>query len=394
MPQNRPMHRRRICIVTSTRADWGLLSPIAKALNGRDDCDVRIIATNMHLSERFGMTVNDIIADGFEPEKVNMPCEDDSPAARVKAMGICMTGMADVFQKIKPELTVILGDRYEMLAVASAAVVMHIPIVHIAGGTISEGAIDDSIRHAITKLSSIHLTETEDARKRVIAMGENPERVIDTGAIGVWNIRNIPILDRRQLSEDIDFDLSAPFAVATFHPATLDEADPGQQCHEMLSALEREDNLNLLLTYPNNDSGSSKIIAEIKDFASKHPKRVKLVKSLGMRRYLSALEYAEFSIGNSSSGIVEVASSGIPSIDIGIRQRGRLSANSVIHCGNSEAEISQAIKIARSSEFRALAAKRENPYYKPDTLQTMVDTIMSVDLSGLSAKRFYENQKE
>lgn len=386
------MKKRTVCIVSSTRADWGLLSPIAKALGMRDDCNVKVIATNMHLSERFGMTINDIVADGFKPEEVAMPCDNDDAAERVKAMGICMSGMAEAFTKIKPDVIVILGDRYEMLAVASAAVVMRIPIVHIAGGTISEGAIDDSIRHAITKLSAIHLTETEDARRRVIAMGEEPERVINTGAIGVWNIRNIELLSKTELEKSLDFNLEQPFAIATFHPATLDSDDPGEQCRAMLNALKEEKDLSVILTYPNNDSGSAAIIEEIESFAAKHPTKVKLVKSLGLKRYLSALEYAEFSIGNSSSGIVEVASSGIPSIDIGIRQRGRLAAKSVIHCGNTEKEISAAIKLARSDEFKNMAAKRENPYFKPDTLERMIDAIMNTDLAGLTTKRFYENQ--
>lgn len=385
------MNKRTVCIVSSTRADWGLLSPIAKALKGKDDCEVKVVATNMHLSERFGMTVNDIISDGFIPEKVEMPSDDDNAAERVKAMGICMSGFAEIFTKIKPDVAVILGDRYEMLAVASAAAVMRIPIVHIAGGTISEGAIDDSIRHAITKLASIHLTETEDARRRVIAMGEDPARVINTGAIGVWNIHNIELISREELGKSLGMDLEKPYTVATFHPATLDTADPGIQCREMLTALAKEEDLNIILTYPNNDSGSASIIEEIETFSANYPGKVKLVKSLGLRRYLSALEYAEFSIGNSSSGIVEVASSGIPSIDIGIRQRGRLSAKSVIHCGNSTEEISKAIKLARSPEFKNMAARRENPYFKPNTLNLMVETIMSTDLSELRTKHFYEN---
>lgn len=386
------MNKRNICIATSTRADWGLLSPLAKALAKATSCDVKIVATNMHLSERFGMTVNDIIADGFEPERVEMPCGDDSPLARVEAMSVCMAGMANAFGLAKPDLVVILGDRYEMLAVASAAAVMQIPIVHIAGGTISEGAIDDSIRHAITKLSAIHFTETEDARQRVIAMGEEPRRVLNTGAIGVWNIQNLQRMSRDDLSRELDFDLSAPFAVATFHPATLDNGSPGEQCRAMLDALLDVDGLNVIITYPNNDSGSAAIIDVIESYASAYPSRIKLVKSLGLKRYLSALEFAEFSIGNSSSGIVEVASSGIPSIDIGIRQRGRAAAKSVIHCGNSKDEISAAIRKARSTEFKNLAAKRDNPYYKPDTLSLMVDAIMSVDLDGLTSKHFYDKQ--
>lgn len=384
------MDKRIICIATGTRADWGLLSPVATALAERPDCDVRIVATNMHLSERYGMTVNEIIAAGFDPVRVPMPADDDTPLARVKAMSACMNGMADVFGEIKPDMLIILGDRYEMLAVASAAAILRIPIVHIAGGTISEGAIDDSIRHAITKLSSLHFAETEEYRHRIIAMGEQPERVINTGAIGVWNIGNIQLTDRQTLSQELNFDLDRPFVIATFHPATLDSGDPGEQCRAMLDALEQEKDLRLIITYPNNDSGSAAIIKVIEDFAVSHPDNTKLVRSLGLKRYLSALQYAEFTIGNSSSGIVEVASAGIPSIDIGIRQRGRTAAESVIHCGNSVVDIRAAIRLARSDEFRAMAAKKQNPYFKPDTLRLMTEAIMTADTDRLTLKQFYD----
>lgn len=383
-------NKRLICIVSSTRADWGLLSPLARELARRDDCEVKVIATNMHLSPRFGMTVNDIIADGFDPVRVAMECGDDSPLARVRAMSECMSSIAGVFADMKPDMAVILGDRYEMLAVASAAAVMQIPIVHIAGGTISEGAIDDSIRHAITKLSAIHLTETEEYRRRVIAMGEDPQRVFNTGAIGVWNIANIELSDRDELSRQLGFDLSKPYAVATFHPATLDDGDPAEQCRAMLDALDRHEDLRVILTYPNNDPGSAAIIDEIEAYASRRRDKVLLVKSLGLKRYLSALHYAEFSIGNSSSGIVEVASAGIPSIDIGIRQQGRAAADSVIHCGNSADEIDRAICKALSREFKELAAKKINPYFKSDTLALMTDAIVNADLASLTSKHFYD----
>lgn len=383
-------HKRKIAIISSTRADWGLLSPLARALSERDDCIVTIIATNMHLSQRFGMTVNNLIADGFNPIEVAIECDDDSAAGRIKAMSQCMTGMSEAFEKISPDIVVILGDRYEMLAVASAAVMMHIPIVHIAGGTISEGAIDDSIRHAITKLSALHLTETDEYRRRVIAMGENPSRVINTGAIGVWNINNLKLMTRDELRRELSFDLNHPYVVATFHPATLDNSDPGLRCRSMLDALDRHPELNILLTYPNNDPGSAAIIHEIENFAKNNPDRVKLVRSLGATRYLSALRYAEFSIGNSSSGIVEVASAGIPSIDIGCRQRGRAAAKSVIHCGNSTDDIDQAINLALSPDFKALAAEADNPYYKADTLQLMVESIMAANPADLRTKHFYD----
>lgn len=384
------MSKRTICIATGTRADWGLLSPVAVSLAARHDCDVIVVATNMHLSERYGMTVNEIIADGFEPIRVPMSAEGDTTLERVKAMSECMNGMAEAFNKIKPDILVILGDRYEMLAVASAAAIMKIPIVHIAGGTISEGAIDDSIRHAITKLSSLHFTETEEYRQRVIAMGEQPERVINTGAIGVWNISNMQLTDRQTLSRELNFDLGRPFVIATFHPATLDPGDPDEQCRAMLNAIEREKGLNVIITYPNNDSGSASIIKVIEEFAASHPGNTKLVRSLGLKRYLSALQYAEFTIGNSSSGIVEVASAGIPSIDIGIRQRGRTSADSVIHCGNSVDDIHAAIRLARTDEFRAMAAKKQNPYFRPDTLRLMTESIMTADIDKLAIKQFYD----
>lgn len=381
---------RRICIATSTRADWGLLSPIAKALASRDDCHVDIAATNMHLSQRFGMTVNDIIADGFEPLRVPMDADDDSDDARVKAMASCMTGFADVFAALRPDMLILLGDRYEMLAVASTAEVLRIPVVHIAGGTISEGAIDDCIRHAITKLSALHLVETEEHRRRVIAMGEMPDRVVNAGAIGVWNIMNMPLMSRERLEADLSFDLGRPFAVSTFHPATLDPCEPAARCRSMLDALDRHPDLRLIITYPNNDARSSGIIKEIERYVSLRPERAMVVKSLGVSRYLSIMQFAEFVIGNSSSGIVEAASLGIPSIDIGIRQRGRTAAPSVIHCGDSADEIDSAIRLARSPEVKVLASRRINPYYRPDTLQVMIDAIMNADPKKLILKTFHD----
>lgn len=381
---------KKVCFATGTRADWGLLSLLAKALDKRYDCQVSVVATNMHLSEKFGMTVNDIIADGFNPLRVVMDVDSDSAVGKVKAMAQCLNGFADAFAEIKPDIAVILGDRYEMLAVASAAAMMHIPIVHIAGGTISEGAVDDSIRHAITKLASLHFTETEEFRRRVIAMGENPENVINTGAIGVWNIHNLPLMHRDRLSEELVFDLSKPFAIVTFHPATLDSGDPGQRCRAMLDALDRHKDINLIITYPNSDAKSAGIIKEIEAYAAANPGRVLLKKSLGFLRYLSALQFAEFVIGNSSSGIVEVASFGIPAIDIGIRQRGRLSAESVLHCGDSTDDVDHAIEIALSADFKSFAAKKQNPYYKSNTLQLMVDAIANADLKKLKNKKFYD----
>lgn len=385
----------KIAIATGTRADWGLLTPLAHALDARDDVEVRIIATNMHLDERYGMTVNEIVAEGLTlAATVDMKVDGDGDLSRVVAMSKCLEGFGRVFDRLKPDMLVILGDRYEMLSVATAAVMMGLPIVHIAGGVVSEGAVDDSLRHAITKLASLHLTETERYRRRVIQMGEDAASVVDTGALGVWNIGNQQLLSRDELSEEIGFDFGRRSAIVTFHPATLDPADPGERCQAMLDALDRFPDLRLLITYPNNDARSSAIIDRIESYGRRNSERVKVVKSLGMRRFLSALKCVDVVIGNSSGGIVEVPSCGIPTVDIGIRQRGRDAAVSVIHCGDSADDIAGAIDKALSSEMQALARRCVNPYHKADTPSLMVDAIMDFARKKRQPKRFNDLEFE
>ena len=232
-------NKRKVCIVTGTRAEWGLLSGIAQQLRMRDDVELQIVATNMHLDPRYGHTIDDILAQGFEVDvRVPMMSDDDSTTSTVKAMAKCLDGMADALAQLTPDMIVILGDRYEMLSVASAATVMRIPIVHLHGGEISEGAIDDSIRHAITKLSSLHLTATEEYRNRVIQMGENPDRVINTGAIGVYNVAHIEPMSLDELNESLNFDITPGTLLVTYHPATLDDEDVALRCQALLDALD------------------------------------------------------------------------------------------------------------------------------------------------------------
>lgn len=386
---------RKVCIVTGTRADWGLLSPLARRLQQiPDKVQLQVIATNMHLDPAYGMTVGEIEADGITvTERVDMGIETgtDNAAARVRAMALCLQGMADAFERLLPDLLVILGDRYEMLAVASAAAVMRIPIVHISGGEISEGAIDDSIRHAITKLSALHLTATEPYRNRVIQLGENPRRVINTGAIGVYNIMHEPIMSKAELEQSIGLTITDDTLLVTYHPATLDdESSTAERCRALLTALDRFPSSPLIITYPNNDTGSRAIIDLINDYATKRPGHVCLVQSLGKKRYLSALRYVAAVVGNSSSGIVEVPSMGIPTVDIGIRQKGRICAKSVIHCGDSADEIYRAIAYALSPSGRALAASASNPYHRPDTLERMVAAIVDTPIEKLRTKTFYD----
>ena len=383
--------KRRICIATGTRADWGLLSPIAQALNKRDDVDLKIIATNMHLSEEYGSTWKEIENDGLKIDwRVKMKSDADTRKDTVLAMSECMSGMAEALAALRPDLLVILGDRYEMLATASAALILRIPIAHIAGGAISQGAYDESIRHAITKMSHIHLTETERYRKRVIQLGENPEHVIYTGAIGVYNIMHTQYISREQLERELNLTLSDRLILATFHPATLDEMPPQQQCKNLLAALDRHPDYQTIFTYPNNDSEGRIIIQLIESYRRRHPERVAVFPSLGMRRYLSMLHCATAVVGNSSSGIVEVPSIGIPTLDIGIRQMGRTAAPSVLHCGVSEEEIVDGLETVLSSSFRMIAKSAENPYYLPDTLEKMVDAIVNTPLDNIIIKPFYD----
>lgn len=384
-------HIRKIAVATGTRADWGLLSGIARALDARDDCHVDILATNMHLSERYGHTIDEIIADGFEnPVRVPIPEATDSPADAVVAMARCMEGMAAELSRLAPDMIVILGDRFEMLATATAALMLRIPIVHIAGGEISEGAVDDSIRHAISKMSALHLTATEPYRRRVIAMGEEPDRVINTGAIGVYNIMHEPLMERAKLEESVGLPLPEGSLLVTYHPATLDDGDPGEYCDALLEALDRFPESNVIITYPNNDARGRVIIERIEAYGRKHPGRVRVIPSLGKKRYLSALRCVSAVVGNSSSGIVEVPSMHIPTVDIGIRQRGRLCGKSVIHCGDTADEIADAIAFALSPEGQRQAAEAENPYAKPDTLDIMVRAIAETPIETLRSKKFYD----
>ncbi|MCM1051479.1 MAG: UDP-N-acetylglucosamine 2-epimerase [Paenibacillus sp.] len=382
---------RKIAIATGTRADWGLLSGIARTLREREDCQVTILATNMHLHERYGMTVNEIRNDGFTDVLcVAMPDTGDTPEGTVEAMSDCMSGMARELAVLKPDVIVILGDRFEMLATATAALIMRVPIVHIAGGEISEGAIDDSIRHAITKMASLHLTSTEPYRHRVIAMGEEPDRVINTGSIGVYNLMNEPLMSRDELEASIGFSLPRGSLLVTYHPATLDDGDVAEKCRMLLDALDRFPESKVLITYPNNDASGRVIIDCIEAYAARNPGRVKVIPSLGKIRYLSALRCVDAVVGNSSSGIIEVPSTGIPTVDIGIRQKGRLCSESVIHCGDTTGEIADAISLALSPEGKARAVSSANPYAKSDTLALSVEAIACTPLERLSTKKFYD----
>ena len=382
---------RKICIATGTRADWGLLSGIAKALNARNDVKLQIVATNMHLSERYGFTFREIEHDGLHIDyRVPMPADTDTPHDTVAAMSVCMRGFADAFEALRPDLLLILGDRYEMLAVASAAMIFRIPIAHIAGGTISEGAYDDSIRHSITKMSHLHLTETEECRRRVIQLGEAPERVFNTGAIGIYNILHTHFLSREELETELATPIPEKSLFVTFHPATLDVVPQNEQCANLLAALESRSDYKVFFSYPNNDTAGRIIIDMIEDYVRQNPERAYVRPSYGQIRYFSLMRFMKAAVGNSSSGIVEVPSLHIPTLNIGIRQNGRRRAASVVDCGVTLDEISRGLHRVLGADMQQLARTVQNPYEQPDTLQRIVDVVCNTPLEGITVKRFHD----
>lgn len=388
------MATRKICIVTGTRAEWGLLSPIARELQLLPKVELQIVVTNMHLDPRYGYTVEEITTQGFTVNakvEIHDSSADDSDASKVKAMARCCEGMVDALSALSPDIIVILGDRYEMLAVASTAMMLGIPIAHLHGGEITLGAVDNSIRHAITKMSSLHLASTEAYRQRIIQMGELPERVINTGAIGVHNALKTPVMPLEQLAESIGFTPDRRTILLTYHPATLDNESPTKRFKAITDAIERLPNdIKVLITYPNNDARGLEIIRCIEGYKAANPYRVFVIPSLGMRRYISALHYVGAVVGNSSSGIIEVPSTGIPTVDIGIRQQGRDASKSVIHCGDTADEIFSALQLAFSSEFQDFSKTVHNPYFKPDTLQIIVDALTKTDITANEIKQFYD----
>lgn len=382
---------KTIAVLTATRAEYGLLSPVIKALKDTDEFEVRVLATGAHLSPEFGLTYREIEKDGFAiDKKVEMLLSADTPSAISKSMGLAMIGFADYFAENTVDALLVLGDRYETLAVCCAAMNARIPIIHLHGGETTEGAVDEGIRHAITKLSYLHLTSTEGHRNRVIQLGEAPDRVFSVGALGVENVVRMQLMSKKELEDSLDFDLGSSYAVVTFHPVTLEGNTAQQQYEQVLRAFEINSDMNYIITKANAD-GDGRIINKMTDdFAAAH-KNVIAVNSLGVVRYLSALKYATVVIGNSSSGLIEVPSFGVPTVNIGDRQKGRLRAESVIDCEVDANAICKSIKKAKSDEFQAVCDNVVNPYGDGNTSGKIVDRIRKMFINGIDLKKkFYD----
>jgi len=355
--------KKKICVVTGSRAEYGLLYPLLKKIIKDKDFDLQIVATGMHLSCEFGFTFHEILRDGFRiTEKVEMLSSNDTEVGVSKSIGRGIIGFADTFKRLKPDFVLLLGDRFEIFSAAIAAFVAKIPIVHLQGGELTEGAMDDAIRHSITKMSILHFAATEEYRKRIIRLGESPRRVFTVGALGIDNIKNSKFLGKKELERELGLTFRNKTIVVTFHPETLSTEPVHRHFDKLLSALDSFKDLQVIFTKPNADPSCKKIITAIDRYDQKNPSRSKSFVSLGRVRYLSVLRYASCVVGNSSSGIIEVPSFGIPTVNIGDRQKGRILSDSVISCAPETGHIIAAMKKALSADFVSRCHRARNPY--------------------------------
>ena len=380
---------RKICIVTGSRAEYGILRNLMKAIKDDPELQLQIIATNQHLSKLQGETFKEIELDGFPIDYKVYMSDDEAPDnanTTAKAISRGISGFADAFDALQPNLLLILGDRYEMLAVASTALIYKIPIAHLHGGEITEGAFDDAIRHAITKMSHLHFTSTEVYRKRVIQLGEQPERVFNVGALGVENVLKNEFISKDDVEKSLKFRITDKCFLCTYHPVTLSNMSAETQVLNLLRALDDYKDYHIIFTYSNSDTNSQIIIKRVQEYVNRNQDRCMFIPSLGQKRYFSALKYMTAVLGNSSSGIIEVPSFGIPTLDIGDRQKGRIASDSVIHCGYSTEEIKEGLKRIVAYGNRAI----DNPYYKEGTCDTILSIIKTYPLDNLIQKHFYD----
>lgn len=383
---------KKVCVVTGTRAEYGLLKPVIDKVYKSDVLELQLVVTGMHLSTEFGLTYKEIEEDGYPIiSKVEMLLGSDTPVGITKSMGVAMIGFADCFEVNKPDLIVVLGDRYEMLAVASAAMISRIPVAHIHGGELTQGAVDDAIRHSITKMSQLHFTATEEYRKRVIQLGEQPQNVYNVGALGVENTKKINLLDKNRLEAEIGFEFKKSTIMVTYHPVTLEGMTSEKQFRNLLYVIDMHKEISVIFTKSNADADGRVINQMIDDYVAQNEERCKGYTSLGQVKYLSALQYCVAVVGNSSSGIIEAPSFGIPTVNIGDRQKGRSCARSVINCGNSIMEIEAALSKVLSHEFKEQVRDVRNPYEGENTADKIIDVINTALRKGINLKKcFYD----
>lgn len=366
---------KRIGVITGTRAEYGLLKPLMRKIVQDETLELVLIVTGMHLSPEFGLTYIEIEKDGFRIDfKNEMLLSSDTPSGIVKSIGVATIGFADCFERAELDLVILLGDRYEILAAATAAMVFQLPIAHIHGGEITEGMIDDAIRHSITKMSTLHFVSTQNYRNRVIQLGEEPDRVWDVGSLGIENIKNVQLYQKEKLEQEINFKFDKKVIMVTFHPVIMEKDTVEQQFKNLLKAISTLENVKVIFTKANSDVNGRIINQLIDEYIKNNPNTITFT-SMGQLRYLSALRYSSLVLGNSSSGIIEAPSFGIPTVNIGDRQKGRIRAVSVIDCSTDTEDILKAINKAFSKKFQKTIKDIINPYEGTNPSLEIIESI-------------------
>lgn len=377
------MMKRKICVFTGSRAEYGLLKPLMDEVKKDRRLELQIVVSGMHMASDFGLTYREIENDGFLiTRKIEILSGSDNPVSLCGSIGLGIKLFGRAFAELKPDLVVILGDRFEAFAAASSAMMLNIPIAHIHGGEATFGVIDEPMRHSITKMSLLHFTSTEAYRKRVIQLGELPERVYNVGAVGLGGIKSMRLLSRKELEKRLGFRFGKRNLLVTFHPATLERGTSEGQFRNLLEAADCLKDTRIIFTKSNADTGGRTINKMIDGYVSKNRHKATAFTSMGRLAYLSILQFVECVMGNSSSGIIEAPSFKVATINIGDREKGRVRASSVIDCRSRKDDIIKALKKARSPAFKAIVGKTANPYYKKDSAKIIKETIKHVDLDS------------
>ena len=383
------MTRRKICVVTGTRAEYGLLYWLMKEIESDKELQLQLIVTGMHLSPEFGLTYQEIEKDFKIDKKIEMLLSSDTSVGISKSMGLAQISFSESYEDLQPDLLVILGDRYEIFSAVSAAMIARIPVAHLHGGEATEGSIDEPIRHSITKMSQLHFTATEEYKNRVIQLGEHPDRVFNVGGLGIDNIKKLQLLSKNDFEKLINFNLNKNNILVTFHPVTLEESTAKEQFQELLYSIDELKDTNVIFTKANSDTDGRIINNMIDNYVFTHDNTISF-KSMGQLKYLSALQFMDAIVGNSSSGLLEAPSFKITTVDIGDRQRGRVKADSVICCMPNKKSIDNALRKIYSKDFKNILKNVKNPYGDGGASQKIKETIKNISLNGILKKSFYD----